>query len=286
MGHQWSWGITGYEVSEKDNAEIIELCRYAGVASVEANRQFVDDKSTEEIQEIREQYEQASLSVGSFHLPFGSDFDIADFYETRRKKHVDGILEYMEKASLLGSRVCILHPSASEFDVKEEGMDRYMRCMGKSLEVLLPRAEDLGVKIALENMLPGEVGVGGRFGSEPEHFELFTREFVHPNLGYCLDTGHAQVVVGADGPGRFFDVMKDRLIAFHLQDNPGDRDLHLAPGHGLVDWNTVFKRMSDIKYPHPAVIEAPPFSRGLHKNYGRDAWKNMIDRMEGLVDDA
>ena len=56
---------------------------------------------------------------------------------------------------------------------------------------MLETAATCGVTVALENMLPGEDG--GRLGSRPEHFERFARAFDHPNLGFCLDTGHALV---------------------------------------------------------------------------------------------
>ena len=117
----------------------------------------------------------------------------------------------------------IQRPIGRNADV--EGLETYFRQIGKSLDTLLREAEGLDFTIALENMLPSE---GGRFTSRPEHFERIIRDFVHPNLGFCLDTGHA-LVAGRGNAHRFFEVMGPRIVAFHLADNAGDRDSHLAP---------------------------------------------------------
>lgn len=284
MGRRWSWAITGYQVYGKEHSEIVKICRYAGALSVEGTSVFVDKKSSDEILDVRKQYEEAGVDIFAFHLPFSAEYDIAGFYETQRRDAVEKILNYLEKAALLGSEVCVLHPTTTSFNVEDEGLDRYLRSMEKSIEVLVPRAEKLGLTIAIENMLPGDGGY--RLGSHPEHFELFAEKFAHPGLGFCLDTGHAHVSHGESGPADFFDVMSDNLVAFHLQDNSGDRDSHLAPGHGLIDWKVIFKGMSDINYSNPATIEAPPFSYGPYQTYSLDAWKGMIDETDRLADEV
>lgn len=280
----WSWAVTGYNFPHKMHDEIIELCRYAGISSVEGNSSFVEGKSGQELEEIREQYEKAGMSLESFHLPMGADDDIACFYETRRRQVVELMAEFFEKASLLGSRTVILHPSSSRFNVEDEGMERYLSQMGKSLDVLIPKAENLGLIIALENILPGEGGY--RLGSNPEHFTLFTQNFGHPHLSFCLDTGHALVAGGPEGPASFFEAMSENLAAFHLQDNAGDRDSHLAPGYGLVDWNVIFGGMVRIKFAYSACIEAPPFAYGPNHTYSFDAWKKMIEETDELVQNS
>ena len=189
----------------------------------------------------------------------------------------------MEKAALMGSRVVILHPSTSHFYIEEEGMDRFLIQMGKTLEALLPKAEELNLVIALENMLFGE---RGRAGSLPEHFTVFAEKFGHPNLGFCLDTGHALVAGGPNGPANFFEAMSKRLVAFHLHDNAGDRDSHLAPGHGLVDWKVLFGRMAEMKFSDAVCIEAPPFNYSDNYKYSLDAWKQLIEETDALAENG
>jgi len=282
MRKTWKWAVTGYNLPDKTHEEIISLCLYAGISSVEANSRFVHEKSDTEIEKIRKEYEKASLKMETFHLPMGQHEDISCFYETLRRPAVKLMERLIEKAALLGSRITILHPSSSPFNVEDEGLEKYMLQMGKSLETLIPAAEKNGILIALENMLPGKGGQ--RLGSDPEHFTLFTGKFAHKNLGFCLDTGHAFVAGGQKGPAVFFEAMSENLKAFHLQDNAGDRDSHLAPGHGLIDWKTFFGKMKGIRYSGIACIEAPPFSPGPNYTYGMDSWKKMVDGTNALAE--
>ena len=54
-------------------------------------------------------------------------------------------------------------------------------------------------------------------------------------FGFCLDTGHA-LLVSKD----IRDVMAmlgSRIQAFHIHDNNGSDDQHLAPYMGVLDWD-------------------------------------------------
>ena len=180
----------------------------------------------------------------------------------------------MERRS--GHRSAIQHPTTSTFSVDDEGLDRFLRQLGKSLKTLLDVAEKNRFTIAIENM-----GAKGKLGSQPEHFERFKQEFDHPNLGFCLDTGHAMMALGPERAGEFFGVMAPKIVAFHLADNAGDRDSHLAPRHGLVDWTGFFRRVSEIQFSRAMCIEAPPFAPGL--DYRPEAWREMVADVDALV---
>jgi sugar phosphate isomerase/epimerase len=156
-----------------------------------------------------------------------------------------------------------------------EGVDRYLEQLGKSLEVLLPAAEKLGLTIALENLLPVTC-----FGFSPEHITRIRETFDHPHLGFCLDTGHALVSLG-DAAAEIQDAMGDRLVAYHLADTAGDRDSHLAPGHGRVEWATVFRKAAEGGFSGHMCIETPPFARG--PSYSSADWKQMVDDCDELV---
>jgi sugar phosphate isomerase/epimerase len=108
--------------------------------------------------------------------------------------------------------------------------------------------------------------------------------FDHPSLGFCLDTGHALVAAGPERAGEFFEVMAPRLIAFHLADNAGDRDSHLAPGHGLVDWEQFFRQVVRLNYAHGMCVETPPFAPG--PSYSLEAWRRMFTDLDELARQA
>jgi sugar phosphate isomerase/epimerase len=124
---------------------------------------------------------------------------------------------------------------------------------------------------------------GGRFGSRPEHFRRIEEAFPHRSLGFCLDTGHA-LVAAAGSSSRFaelLDAMKGRLVAFHLADNAGDRDSHLAPGRGRVPWKLFFRSIADLEIDRAFCIETPPFGAG--PPYAGEDWRAMVVETEELA---
>lgn len=283
MRKTWSWSTTGYSFVGKPHETIHEICKTAGLAGIEGAPELFDGKTDVELEAIGAQYRAAGLVIETFHLPFNAQDDLASFYETVRKQAVETTRTWIERSARLGATVGIQHPSTSRYNVDVEGFDNYLRQLGKSLSALLPVAETLGYTIALENMLPGE---GGRLASRPEHFERFIQEFDHPNVGFCLDTGHALVAAGPERADAFFAAMAPRLVAFHLADNAGDRDSHLAPGHGLVDWAAVFQHAARLNYTRCLCIETPPFAYGPNSTYSLNAWRQMVVEMDGLAETA
>lgn len=283
MRKTWTWSTTGYGFAGKSHDEIIALCHAAGLAGMEGAPPLFEGRSDAELEAAGRQYRDAAIKIETFHLPFSGEDDLASFYETVRRRAVDTARVWMERSTILGSTVGIQHPTVSRHSVDVEGLDRYIGQLGKSLETLLPVAEQLNYTIALENMLPGDHG--GRLGGRPEHFERFIREFAHPNLGFCLDTGHALVAAGPDADA-FHAVMAPRMAAYHLADNAGDRDSHLAPGHGRVDWNTVFRRAAEIGYAGCMCIETAPFAHAPNGVYPVEAWRQMVEDTDALAQRA
>lgn len=282
MAIKWKWGVSYKYVAGMTHAQIIETIGNAGFCSLEADDSYANGRSDAELIALRQQYEAGGIWISSLHLPFNVGDDVAGFYEVQRQQAVKRHTELITAAGLLGSRLVVLHPGLNGNSVEVEGFETYLGALSKSLETLLPHAEKCGVLIALENLLPGKSH--RRFGALPEHFTAFRKAFDHPALIFCLDTGHAQASYGhLGGVAPFIETMGERLGAFHLQDNPGDRDLHLAPGRGLVDWKPVFAKMRAMNYAYPACIEAPPFACGANNTYSPEAWRALAQECDQLA---
>jgi len=261
--------------------EIIELCKYANIDALETNWRYTENREKKDIEGIGDNFRKQEIELYSFHLPFTQEDDISCFYETKRKEAIKRLVPSMEQASALGAKALVLHPTTNHFDVSVEGFDKYFCQMGKSLDELIKVAEKLDLIICLENMLPGS---GERFGSKIEHFLTFKREFACKNLGFCFDTGHAFITYGQDGLIKFFEAIKENIRIFHIQDNSGDRDLHIQPGRGLIDWKVFFRKISEIEISFPLTVEAVPFAHSEKSRYSNDAWKDMFEQVSTLVE--
>ena len=260
------------------SAELQRLFSQAGFDAVELMPGILAPLTIEQAAQLGKEYRAAGVPAETVHLPFeGLQFDIADFYESRRRKAVEHIRHLMERAAAAGAEAGILHPSCSREPVDVNGFDRYFAQMALSMAELLREAERVDLALAVENLPPVP---GGRYGSLPEHFRRFASEFGHSHLCFCLDTGHALMANGHDGTIELMEAMGDRLRAFHLSDTPGDRDLHLAPGHGAVDFPRVFAHARNLD-ALAMCIETPPFAPG--PDYGDDAWRAMVDEVRSLA---
>lgn len=272
---------SGFTDSKKTVDEIIEICKFSGFYGIEGYDEGIfANKSLTELQKIGEKFLSAGLSIDTFHLPYKNQImdDIASLYETDRRKVEDKMKLWIEKAVYSGSTIGILHPTSSkDYNVDIEGVDRYYAQAGKTLRNLLKFCEQFNFKIALENMLPY---TGGHFGSRNEHLIKLYEENRHPNLGFCLDTGHSLVAHGKDAMSTY-ESMKEHLIAFHLQDDAGDKDSHLQPGKGNYFWKELFSSLNITGFDGNVCVEAPPFTFG--PNYSKEAWKKMFTELQDLI---
>ena len=84
----------------------------------------------------------------------------------------------------------------------------------------------------------------------------------YDNVGICWDFGHANEM-GLNQP-QALEMIGNRLIAVHVQDNYGINDDHLFPYHGNIEWEPIMKTLKKIDYKgvfayetHKATMRVP-----------------------------
>jgi sugar phosphate isomerase/epimerase len=90
-----------------------------------------------------------------------------------------------------------------------------------------------------------------------------------PNIGICVDTGHANL--GDLGAGRAIRMAGSLLLTTHLQDNLGERDDHMPPGMGNIDWPDVFQALREIDYKRTLMLELTDAPTPDSRVYNQDA---------------
>jgi sugar phosphate isomerase/epimerase len=113
-----------------------------------------------------------------------------------------------------------------------------------SVEHLRAFAKPLGVTLLLEN-IPNEL-------STPERLAELVRTAHFEDVGFCFDSGHAHIMSTVL---QAFDVMKHAIRSTHLHDNRGDKDAHLLPGEGTIDWNECATLLRDAPHAPPMLLE-------------------------------
>jgi sugar phosphate isomerase/epimerase len=119
-----------------------------------------------------------------------------------------------------------------------------------TLEHLVLHAHHAGVTICVENTT-SEMG-------DPAYLRAFVDETRLTGLRFNFDIGHAHL---ADGPEeerieKSFAPLRELAAAVHLHDNHGDKDEHLPPFDGSIDWSGAIKTLQSAPQTRlPIVLE-------------------------------
>jgi sugar phosphate isomerase/epimerase len=93
---------------------------------------------------------------------------------------------------------------------------------------------------------------------DPAYLRRFVDETRLTGLRFNFDIGHAHL---ADGPaeerlGKGLAPMQDLTVSVHLHDNHGEKDEHLAPYEGNIDWSAAIPLLkSALPGDLPVVLE-------------------------------
>ena len=276
---QARFSACAYQLGFDRPEETLQMVSDAGFSGIEANDTVVEGRDEAAISDLGRSAVAHGAPFTSYHLPFTKDIDVAAFYETDRLRAVRSLSDAMRQAALLGAGTVILHPTTNSNDVRVEGAERYLDRLATSIEPLAQLAGELGLTIAVENMM----NTARRcFFSQPEHIEAFRERVEHERVGFCLDTGHALISLGDARQLEMADAMRGRLVALHLQDTPGDRDIHIAPGHGRVDFRGLAAMLRSDGVDVVMCIETPPFTP--ERPHDLESWRMLVAETRALLE--
>ena len=165
---------------------------------------------------------------------------------------MDEVKRALEAAEQIPFRSCVLHLGLKDDQWDTRALDDSIT----SLEHLKAFAGPLGMRLLLEN-LNNDVAT-------PEHLHEIVRAGHFSSVGFCLDTGHAQLSPGVpetshapakSGVALAFEAFGSGLAQLHLHDNGGTRDEHAWPGEGTVDWAEVRAGLQGLSAETVGIVE-------------------------------
>lgn len=208
-----------------------------------ATPRHLDINNPEEVQEAGMSIRDLGFQHVTMHAPSSlGDLSVPD--ETLRDETVLACQRVLDAAMLMGANTVTYHPSSIEEEPSET--QQRWHALAETLRDISGYAEDRDLKIAIENF-PQPL-----FGSNP--VELYERidQLNLPNVGMCLDIGHA--FVGGFLPGSLSQY-GERIFSVHASDNRGHVDEHMTPGQGCVPWEDILNGLRQIDFRGPFVIE-------------------------------
>lgn len=230
--------------------EAVELLVSQGVEGIEAPPSFLLEFDDSGVKANSERLISAGVKISVCHGPFEGCDDISVLDPDARQAALDRQVTAIGHTAITGARCMVVHPSGPMDPAEQPARYDNLRT---GLEVMLKTAEQSGVDLALENMLPDHL-----CGSSDDILALLD-EFDTPRLGVCFDVGHANV--GAENIVHAIDALQDKIIAIHLHDNDGTRDIHVQPPYGSIDWPALVARLGSLNFPHPFSIECDPWNQ-------------------------
>jgi sugar phosphate isomerase/epimerase len=239
---------------------LLDTLARTGADGVElfAARQHFDYTDRATLRELAEWFRGNALKPFSMHAPLWSDTDsgrggepsvnVVHCDKGRRIDAMDEIKRALEAAEQIPFKHMVVHLGERNDIWNTRTLEDAMT----ALEHLQTYARPLGVKLLVEN-IQNEV-------TTPAHLGEILRVGHFDDIGVCLDVGHAHI----DGnlPAALA-ALAPRLRTAHLHDNHGERDAHLWPCEGTIDFDAVFARLKEAPQTPAGVLE-------IHHSYGAE----------------
>ncbi|MFH2220486.1 MAG: sugar phosphate isomerase/epimerase family protein [Pseudomonadota bacterium] len=134
-----------------------------------------------------------------------------------------------------------------------EGLTRRaaMSLFHQGLEQVVPRAEELGVKILVEPE-------PGLLMENTAEFKSFIADVRSPAVGVNFDIGH--FFCAGEDPSTAFEELFEWVGHVHLEDIAPDRvHNHLIAGQGAIRFPEIFRTMVDLGYRGDISLELYPY---------------------------
>ena len=226
--------------SKKIDDALFRAYRDAGISIMEIAAAMEVYKSLD-FDRLRDLSQQYGITLWSFHLPF-SPFEQIDISRPELSAQtVDYYETLIQKASAIGIRYFIVHPSGEP--IEEADRPARIACAKKSLAQLANIAAKYGAVIAVENLPRTCLG-----RDSSDMLELLS---AHPALKACFDTNH---LLGED-PMEFVQKVGKHFITMHVSDYDFLNERHWLPGEGKLDWQSLLAVLREVGYDGPWLYE-------------------------------
>src|ERR1700734_3029858 len=255
------------EISQADIATVEIFCA----------PQHFSYREPQVVRELADALGEYHLAVHALHSPTERDLSpgrqsgvpisISDTERIRRLDAVDEVKRALEVAERIPFRYLVQHMGHG----RQSADPRKLDAAFSSLEQLSIFSKARGVTIALENT-PDELGA-------PASLQHFIADTHLHDLRLCFDIGHAHIEEGVQAS---FDAMRERVVSTHIHDNHGDKDEHLLPFEGTIDWDAALRGFADapVELPFVFEIKAQASAAGPTLEQIREAYDKLEEKFE------
>jgi sugar phosphate isomerase/epimerase len=191
----------------------------------------------EHIKELGDWFKSEKVEFHSIHAPISMDnhlnsggqpVNIVDPDKRNRIDAMDEIKRAIEVAEYAPFKYLIQHIGKTDEYDDPRKFDNAL----SAIEHLRAFARPLGVSLLLENT-PNDLAT-------PEKLVEIMKLLRYEDLGVCFDVGHAHMMSSVH---QAFSMLESRIRSTHIHDNMRDKDTHLWPGEGNIDWEQTIQAL-------------------------------------------
>jgi sugar phosphate isomerase/epimerase len=168
----------------------------------------------------------------TLHAPF-MDLSPGAVDSKVRAITIERFSHVLDIAETLRPRVIVFHSGYEKWKYALK-IDLWLERSLLTWRHILPRAKEMNLKIAIENI----------FEDDPANLRLLMEEMGSQFFGICFDTGHFNLFFKTPLK-EWLRQLKSYIIELHLHDNDRSADTHNAIGDGTFDFDTLFSTLRD-----------------------------------------
>ena len=235
-------------ISKKLSPDLLGQISEAGFQGIEifCTRSHFEYTVKQEVRAMAGALEAHRLQLVSLHAPTsrdisamresGTPLSICEVERVRRIEAMDELKRVIDVADDLPYARLILHMGGS----RETADPRKRDAAFSSLEHLILHARHAGVTICVENTL-SEMG-------SPDYLRAFVDETRLSGLRFNFDIGHANLaeLPEEERLEKSFAPLRELVSSAHLHDNHGEKDEHLPPYDGSIQWPSAIKLLKSV----------------------------------------
>lgn len=218
----------------------------------EAGFAGVEPSSHMDVEEVLKARDQSGLEIPSVCCGTHWKENLASPNPSERERGLDGLKQALRDAKKYGASSVLFISAVVNEQVSYA--DAYTRSQ-EELRKAIPLAEELGVKIAIEN-------VWNNFLLSPIEAARYVDEFKSPLIGWHFDIGN---ILRYGWPEHWIPVLGKRILKLHIKEYSREKmqsaglskgfDVKLLEGDN--NWPAIMKSLDQINYQGWAIAEQP-----------------------------
>ncbi|MBM3131261.1 MAG: sugar phosphate isomerase/epimerase [Chloroflexi bacterium] len=235
------------------NAGLLEALRKIAASGfkwieISSSEFHLDPRRNPDVPAARNALRQMDLHVHALHTPF-IGLKLGHPNRALKQEWLRVVGASLEIGVEIGAPLAVIHVTDDAQELTDEMYEASRQIVIEYIAELQIRAQALGIRLALENMVKSP-NLRRRFGMT---LAELSRAFPDPEIAFCLDTGHAMtnrldLATEIRAAGK-------RLMTTHINSNDGVDDLHWLPTRGVLDWQKIKHLLMQSGYAGRYLLE-------------------------------